>query len=621
MPLSWLAEYVKLPSSVTELTDRLTMIGHMLDKTLHIEEETVIDLELRGNRADLFGLIGIARDISAAWNVPLTLPPGALLPTIDKKSTLITVEANDIVPRFIAFTASVTVKDSPEWLKKRLKEYGMASINNVVDITNYVMIETGIPIHAFDKHKLSGGHLFVRRAKKNEKMTTFMGETISLTPEDIVLADQKGPQAITLVGSKNSGTTAETKEILIEAAVYSQANVRRTSRRLGVRTEAGTRLEKHLDPNEVPFALARAMFLLQELAEAKTTSKLSDTYSSVRKPITIELPLTEVTRLSGISVTQKEQKVILERLGCLVKLSKNSLNVTVPTFRTDIHESADLVEEVTRIFGYETVPTLTLEGELPPEQTTDRIKQEEIMKHLLVQLQLNEVITSTLVATDNTAIVLTNAPDPANASLRTSLLPNLVIYAKRSLNERAEKVAIFEIGKVYGKRKAEYFEQRNLGMLITGNIDTKSYSRNPRPITYFDLKGIFELFAERLGVHIEYEIQIIGDMYAVEISLDALIGKPVEPFKPYRIAPQYPPIIEDVSFVVNEETKTGELLSTISSFNPLIHEAYLLDAFENKRTFRIVYQDPKKNLSGEEVKPIREKLIHDIVKKYKIELS
>ncbi|MCX8009214.1 MAG: phenylalanine--tRNA ligase subunit beta [Patescibacteria group bacterium] len=616
VPLSWLKDYVTLPDSVQELTDRLTMIGHMLDKQFEKEGDMIIDLELRGNRADLFGIIGIARDISAAWNTPLHLPETENLPAIDPKSPLVTVEATDLVYRFTACTVFVTVGPSPDWMVKRLSAYGMASINSVVDITNYVMIETGIPIHAFDKNKLRGNRLIMRRAKNGERMTTFMGESISLTPEDLVLADEQQPQAITLVGNRSSGTTQETKEILIEAAVYNYASVRRTSRRLGIRTEAGTRLEKHVDPNDVAFALARALFLLKQYANAKIASQLSDWYPHPKNPTVISYSTKETKRLGGVDIPSAKQQTILERLGCNVQETNGQFLVTVPTFRTDIEESADLVEEILRIEGYETIPSLMISGDLPPEQTSPRLRQEEVLRNILTRLQCNEVITSSFIPTQETpeTINLENPPDPAHATLRPTLLTNLVAYAKRQLNERAERVAIFEIGKVFYKERNSYKEERMLGILLTGTTDTKSYGKTPRPLTYFDLKGILEMISEELGIQMPMTIQTIdADMVFVECSLDELLHADRRLRPPYRVVSQYPPIIEDLSFILHPSTKTGMILEAIRSFDPLIADVRLLDAYENKRTIRIIYQSPTKNLSSDEVRPIRERIIQKIV--------
>ncbi len=680
VPLEWLTDYVKLPKSVHELTDRLTMIGHMLDKTFEVEGNTVIDLELRGNRADLFGLIGIARDISAAWNTPLNLPEVATIPKKDSHSKLITVEVEDLVERFLAFTLTVKVESSPEWLVKRLDAYGMPSINNVVDITNYCMIETGEPMHAYDLNTLKGKRLIIRKAKDKETMKTLMGTTVSLTKDDLVIADEQTPQGLTMIGGEATRVTAQTTDIILEAAVYNQANVRRSARRLGIRTEAGNRHEKHLDPNTVLFALSRALYLLKKYANAKVTSESADFFPHPPKVKKISLPLTEIERLTGMSVDKQSQIQYLQLLGCDVQEEDKTLLVYVPSYRTDITESADLVEEIARLNGYEHIPSIPLSGQVPKDNTSPSIVQENTVRNTLVNLQLNEVITSSFVENSllpafsihgeyKQPVVLQNAPDSSISMLRPTLIVNLLQYAKRAVDLRAERIALFEIGKVYSMNKTQektkknkkqhiYHEERMAGIILTGTTDTKSFNRNPRQLEYADLKGIIESFGDLVGytltvqpsttqthpslhpiIHADIRVNdvfvgVIGlldetllkqmgvnqsVMYA-ELSLDALLPISANNKEAYTIASSYPPVIEDMSFVIPEDLAVGVFIDEIKKIHPLISDVTLLDTYENKRTLNIVYQDATKNLTTDEIKPIRDQITKTVKQKFKVSL-
>lgn len=679
VPLSWLKEYVELPKSEKELTDKLTMVGQMLDKRLVIEGETVLDLELRGNRSDLFGIIGVARDIAACFNKKLTLPPVSQLPKVDPKSKLVSVEAPDLVERFLAFTLKVKVGPSPEWIVRRLKLYGIAPINNVVDITNYVMLETAEPMHAYDLNKLAGKRLILRRAKKNEPITTLLGAKLTFSPEDLVIADQKRIQGTAIIGSLDSGVTDQTQEILLEAAVYNQANVRRTSRRLAIRTEAGSRHEKLLDPNQVSWALSRALYLLQKHAGGAVTSLASDYYPNIRKPNHIEVRLNDITSLTGISVDAKVAQIVLEHLGCEVKIKNEHLLVSAPTFRTDIVESADIVEEIARIYGYEKIPSRPLSGELPEPATSPRVTYEDRVRDILTNLHTNEVITSPMIQNDlvplfeqngtfGQTVKLVNPPDPTQAILRPSLLPNLVDYAKRSLGFRQERVAFFEIGKVYlrhpdpfGKTQDRFAsgsrmpkrvrhdtptENSTLGIIVGGQIDTRSWSRQPRPLAIFDLKGILEGLLSSLGIGykvtqssrhpsldpnvqgslessngeflasfgqlhpaIQQALGIDQPLFAAKLSLEALMVAPATNPQPYTIAPAYPPLIEDLSFEVPTDIKVGDLIQAFKKVDARITNVSLLDAYQLNRTIRITYANKQKTLTSDDVKPIREKLI------------
>ncbi len=451
VPLSWLADYVKLPKDTKVLTDRLTAIGHMLDKTKKVGDETIIDLELRGNRADMFGLIGIARDISAALNEKLVLPEIAELPKKDKQHSLVEVQedAKDLVTRYEAIKLKVKVEPSPKWLSDKLTLIGVPSINNVVDITNYVMWETGEPLHAFDYAKVQ--KLVLRKAKSGEKFQTItQGQEVSLNKDDLVITDGKNVQALTMIGGLHSKVDETTSEIILEAAVYDSANARRTARRLKIITEAGLRHEKHLDPQQVEFALARAVFLLEQHAHAKIEGLVSDYYPKVTKPKVINFDFNQVKKLAGIDIPEKTSKEILEKLGFV--------NNEVPTFRTDIEGSADLVEEIVRIYGYDKIPSTPISSALSVPQSYPSYLIQELLRDHLTKLALNEVITLTMVPNEwaDGGIKLTNPPDPDRAYLRTSLIPSLHEYALRWINLGKSRIAIFEVGKLF-KNKKECF--------------------------------------------------------------------------------------------------------------------------------------------------------------------
>lgn len=668
VPLCWLSQYVKLPKSETDLTDKLTMIGHMLDKRAVVNGDVVIDLELRGNRSDLFGMIGIAREISAAWNVPLKLPRTKLLPKVSKNS-LVTVEATDLVERFTGFTLSVKVGPSPSWLVKHLALYGTPSINNVVDITNFVMLETGEPMHAYDLDKLSGKKLIIRRAKQGETMTTLQGSTLKFTKEDLVIADEKRPQGTAIIGSLTSGVTETTKEILLEAAVYNQANVRRTARRLGVRTEAGNRHEKLLDPNQVVPALERAYELLIELADAKSTGTVADVYVKKRSSIAIDIQLSDIKRLCGVTVTSTAVSDYLKRLGFVITKKKQDIwTVVAPTYRTDIDQSADVVEEIVRLFGYEKIPTHTLSGQLPEPNTYPMVTLIENTRDILVSLAQNEVITSPIIdnslvslyarnGTFTSPVTLVNAPDAAIATMRPSLLPNLVEYAKRSLGFRQRRIAIFEVGKIYAKdKKLAYKETEMLGLIMHGHIDTASWNKSPRPLTVYDLKGVIEGLCADLGatititqiashpsmdssiqatvsvgdlrigtfgkIHkeIAIEVGIPEETFVAELSLSALSTIQRSMPQPYVIAPAYPPLIEDLTVVVTPETRIGEVIACIQSCDTRIQKVELVDVYENNRSLRVTYIDAQKTLSTDEVKPIHDRILTILKDKFGISL-
>ncbi len=598
VPLKWVAEHVKIPGDIKVLTDKLTAVGHMLDKTFVKDGETVIDLELRGNRADMFGLIGVAREVAVIANSALKMPPTSALPKVDKNTSLVNVQpsAKDLVTRYTALKLAVKVGSSPQWLVKRLAAYGIGSINNVVDITNYVMVETGEPLHAFDYHQIKGGQLILRRAKKGEKFSTIaQGQVLTLSEEDLVITDQIGPQALTMIGGLNSKVTENTTQIILEGAVYNQANSRRTARRLKVVTDSGTRHEKNLDPAQVPLALSRAIYLLQQLAEGKVTSLTSDYYPHPVKPQVINLEISEVARLTGLVVSLPNITHILNKLEFTTKkLGPKTIAVTVPTFRTDIEGPADIVEEIIRIHGYDLIPSTPITDATPLPDTYVSFKTSEKLRDVATHLGLNEVVTLTMV--DQGEIKLVNPPDPDASYLRSSIYPSLVNYANRLLNLRQNQVAIFEIGKVFSQVGNKYSEHLRLSITMAG-----------KNVTIHNLTGVLQKATALLGVdNLPVEVGQSNQVFWAEIDVDTLMPSLPDYANPYSTISQYPPLIEDVNV-----TYTGnyqELTTKIKKLSGLITDIELIDNYDNKLTLRLTFHSPDRQLSSSDITSIRQQL-------------
>ena len=609
VPLNWLAEYVDLPKDTKVLTDKLTMIGHMLDKTKNVDGETVIDLELRGNRADMFGLIGTARDVAAAFDTKLKLPPITPIPPTNPKSPLVKVEPNakNVVHRYTALTLKIKVGPSPDWLIQRLKSLDIPSINNVVDITNFVMYETGEPMHAFDLNKLAGKHLILHRAKKDEKFSTIQqGQIVSLSPDDLVICDDAGPEALTMIGGLNSKVTSDTTDILLEAAVYDQANSRRTAKRLKIFTDSGVRHEKLLDPNQVEAALKRSVHLLQKLANAKITSDVSDYYPHPISPKTIDFDTSEVSRLTGSQVSDSEIKSILTRL----EFKASGHKITVPTFRTDVESSADLVEEVIRIHGYNKVPSTPLSGQIPEPATYPSYAIQETIKNHLTSVGLDEVITLSMIPNSwaPDGIKLVNPPDPDSATLRPSLHHSLATYAQKLLDYNQPHAAVFEIGKTFQHHHKNLFtEKLSLGIAIGGQTAPQHWKTSPRSVEFADLKGIVDTFQKLMGaprLNIEYGSQ--DNIFWTEINVDELLKEVPAYTNNYSIVSKFTPIIEDINVTLN--TKYDTLINQIKKSSPLIKQVDLIDKYGDKLTLRLTFHSDTKQLSSSDLTGVREAL-------------
>ena len=587
VPLNWLAEYVKLPKETKVLTDKLTAVGHMLDKVKTVGQETVIDLELRGNRADMFGLIGIAREVAATTDTNLKIPEIPPLPKIDKNCPLVNVQpgAADLVTRYTAVKLTVKVGPSPKWLVDRLTAYGLPSVNNVVDVTNYVMVETSHPLHAFDFDLIKGGQLILRRAKKGEKFATVQqGTTLILSDQDLAIADQNSVHCLSIIGGLDSRVTDQTSHIILESAVYNPANCRRTARRLKTITEGGTRHEKHQDPNGVSLSLARSIDLLKRIASAKIASLTSDYYPHPVKPRIIKFDPHEIARLTGLRVPVSTINKILSGLEFII----HGQDVTVPTFRTDIENQADIVEEVIRVYGYDHIPSTPISDATPVPSTYSSYAVGKKLRDELIKLGLNEAITLTMV--ENGQIKLVNPPDPALSYLRTDIAPSLVKYAHRLLNLRQRRVALFEVGKTFSRKRNNYQEHSHLGIAVSDN-----------------LTGILQKLAQLLGVdQLPVQIGEVESVYWAEVDVDKLQAS-LPPFvNPYSVVSIFPPIIEDIN--VPYTGNYAAIIAKIKKISSLINQIELIDKFENKLTLRLTYHSPKTQLSSIDISPIREKL-------------
>jgi phenylalanyl-tRNA synthetase beta chain len=601
VPLKWLSDYVKLPKDRQELTDRLTAIGHMLDKTTSQGHDTVLDLELRGNRPDLLGLIGVAREISAAFHTPLHFPVTKPLPKKDPTCPLVSVnpDAVDLVTRYTAFTLQVKVGPSPKWLAEKLVAWGVPSINNVVDVTNFVMIETGQPLHAFDLNKLSGQKLILRKAKPNERFATIQqGLVLNLSPQDLVIGDSHQPQALTMIGGLHSKVTDHTTNILLESAVYHHGNCRRSSRRLKIFTDSSVRHEKILDPRQVEIALSRAYYLLTQLAQAKSTSLVSDYYPKPIRSPKINYQPSDCFRLSGLDIPISSQKKILSSLEFSVVSQHKSLQVTPPYFRTDITQSADIVEEVLRIHGYSHIPSQPFIDTQPPPATYTSYALQDLLRSHLLALGLNEVITLSFVPTTSNPhhLHIINPPDPDTATLRSSLTPNLVKYAQSLLDRNQAHVGVFEIGKVFSAHPQPQ-EKIAVAFAVAGQNQPSTWLTTPKPVSIYTITGILQTLEKLLGQAITTPT-FTTHQHIFVCEFELVTPKVPTHFNPYQILSQYPPVVEDINIsTIKPYSKIVQIITQVATTHHLTIFTTLIDKYQDKLTLRLSCHSPQRQLS------------------------
>jgi phenylalanyl-tRNA synthetase beta chain len=638
IPLNWLNEFIQIPGDVKSLTDKLTLVGHMLDKIEDKGGETVIDLELRGNRADCYNILGIAREVGAVTGkkvrdlktIPLKTSKTVKIPALSVKT--------DLVKRVgMIAIKNVKIVKSPKWLSERLAQYGMESKNNIVDLTNYVMIETGEPMHAFDLDTLEDS-LSIRLAKSGEKLTTFQDKDITLDSEDLVWA--MGGTILSVagaVGEKHHSVSDNTKNILLEAANYERSNIRRTVYRHNLLTEAGIRHEKELDPNLVETAIGRFLYLLKENGWGEFENVFHDYYPKKYTPRKFQLTYSYLNSLSGVEFKEKEVLKILTDLGfSIISKTKDRILVEVPTYRTDVTLEEDLIEEITRIYGYEKIPVKTLSLPIPENVTPDFISQENILRNSAVSVGFDEMITMSFVKekyAGNEMVSLQNPPSPDLKHLRDSLCYNLAEAGKRILDERGNLVQLFEIGKVYKKINNKYKEERSIAFLFHKKSDGR-FNDFKRIIEAFFAKAGIQLpsfLPEPVNLNLEYSFKIalagknIGfggsfeGFHYLEINLDSILGAS-EKYK-VLLWPKYPPQLEDITLNIPDKVYVGLVSKEIASVSKTIKKVELIDQFNNSYTFNIEYLHPSKTLTDSEVEEIRKDFLAKIKTKFGVSLQ
>lgn len=499
-----------LKATPREVADAYTKIGYMLDKYFEVDylgnKDYLLDLEVRQNRADCFGVLGLARELSAYFNIELTIPK--YTKHTDKSEQLdIEVKANKAVKRVFAVKfANVEIKDSPAWLKEYLAFYDINSINNIVDLTNYIMLETGHPSHAFDFDLIETGNLVWEINPKYKQMVSLDGTTINLVEEALVVSNGQKPLAIAgIVGGKESAINDNTKNVLLEMAVYEGGLIRRNARQMREMTEASNRLEKYMDPESLPEAFMWLIDLILENANGEIVSQVYENYLQKTPEIKIKLDLDKVSQIAGIDITHSESKTYLKRLGFDI-LEDNNSNIVVKnaTNRLDVELEEDLIEEVIRLKGYDQIPVDQLSIEITKDITPSRLNLIDKIQDHLSSNGYDEVRSWVLVDSERNQkanlgaweeINVTNSINEEVPNLRQSITVSLIGQLETYLKNNIPDIRLFEIGKVFGKDEdskvtdslESYLEHYSLGIMSARD------SLN-------DLKSIVEGLIRTLGI-------------------------------------------------------------------------------------------------------------------------
>ncbi len=652
---SWLREYLKTSATPKKIAEKLSLTSVSIERLEKFKDDFVYDIEVTTNRVDLMSVVGIAQE--AATVLPQSgidatfIKPKLQLPKNNSKENpqLHLKFDEKLVNRICAVIMEIKIKESPQKVKDRLEASGIRSLNNVIDVTNYVMREIGHPTHVFDYDRLSNHTLYIRESKKGEKIKTLDEKEYTLTGGDIVADNGKGEiiDLISIMGTANSVVTKDTKRILFFIDNVEPTRLRKTSMETGIRTEAVILNEKGINPEIASDALARGIALFQTLADGKIISEIYDIYPKRPKETSITLTESKINSVIGIPVPLKKSTEILTSLGFGVKQQNETLIVTVPPYKSgdDMQIPEDLIEEIARVYGYENIPDT-----LPPTATANFLHLgenefywEDRIKDALKYWGFTEVYTYPMVSeslypnvvAENLRVKIQNPLNDDMVYMRATLTPSLVEVI--DTNKDYEKVKIFEVGNVYLKKGNNLPDQI---LMLAGVIkDTKKTEK-----IFYEIKRVLVELLTDIGIsNLEFSNLDTGDIQislteenkkisvgvvkvikdntlAFEINLQTILQHATLK-KVFKTISKYPPIVEDLAIIAPANVQTGELVEEIQKQSILIREVSLLDKYHETRTFHIVYQSDDKNLSDKEVGEIREKILKVLKGKFNANLK
>ncbi|HEY7170543.1 MAG TPA: phenylalanine--tRNA ligase subunit beta [Vicinamibacterales bacterium] len=679
--ISWVRDFVDVKASPQEIAETLGLRGFEVAAIEPMDDgDAVIDFEVTANRPDCLSVVGFAREIGTAFNLPAAVPPdpgsrARVVPLAFGESDRlkVTLEDAELCPRYAAAVAEVTPTATPAWMTKRLLAAGVRPISPIVDVTNYVLMELGQPMHAFDLATLAGSELRIRRAASGERITTLDGIERTLEPDALVIADARRAQAVAgVMGGGLSEVSGATRTIAFESAYFNPVSVRRTSKRLGLKTEASSRFERGGDVNAPVVALQRAVALMQNIGAGRLIGSAIDRYPKPRRPRELTLRRQRLTSLLGLRVPDGDVVRILRGLGLSVIDAREGWAVTVPTFRVDLLREVDLIEEVGRHYGFDKLdakfPVMTAAAP-PPDP---RIGRDREVRRVLTGAGLSEAVTFGFIEAkaaaafaDGDGDALIAVANPLSAKfdmLRPSLLPGLVTVVAHNRRHGRRDVGLFELGARYTRSAGE---RRAAAFAWTGAGQPEHWSGGAREVDFFDAKGIVELLCGALGVDARFEparlpylvdgqaarvsangsaIGIIGRLtpaiadergapkadaiFVGELDLEALDAGRAARTEWVQPLPRHPFVVRDLSIVVPDALPAEIIRGTIQTAGaatpaPLTAVSFF-DRYKGKGvpegstsvSVRLTFQAPDRTLTDAEVQQSFDRILDALVREH-----
>jgi phenylalanyl-tRNA synthetase beta chain len=638
--------------------------------------DTIFEISLTPNLGHCSSVLGIARELSAAYDIPVNLPKIEIYEDdFSSLSEILNVEVHD-TQKTLRYSCrvikDVVIAPSPTWLENRLKACGVRPVNNIVDITNYVMLEVGNPLHAFDLDKIENSKLIIRAADNGEIFTTLDEKTRVLTQDDLVIGDGKKTLAIAgVMGGANSEISDQTKNVCIESACFLPTAIRKTSKRLQLQTDASKRFERATDPNIVIYALDLCASLMQKLASGKVVKGIVDVKEQDFTEKTIPCRLSRVNELLGTHLGVSELESIFKRLEMKSQVDgKSVFTVKIPTYRNDIQSEIDLVEEAARIYGFENIPKAfpKYQGSSIPHSPMYLFERQ--VRGILMGEGLQEFLTCDLIGPSSISVVNgLNMPDSAvvkvlnptsieQSILRTSLLPGLLQAVKYNIDHQNHSISSFEIGRIHFKDGEKYKEQSVVGIVLTGKDSLDSWSKKSENVDFFTLKGIIENLLDEVGIgnyqfkennihsfHDARQAAIfvgdleVGSLGEIHPSIQRKLDVPerilfaeislhdLYPLKKNHIKMTplmvYPSSTRDWTITLKETVTFDELLKGIHAVpSKLLEKVSLVDIYRSEKlgdqlknvTLRFIYRDKEKTVSQEDVDAEHAKITNESIK-------
>jgi phenylalanyl-tRNA synthetase beta chain len=669
----WLKEFVDFDVGPRELADDLSMVGVVAEGLEQAGSDTILDFDITSNRPDCLSHFGVAREVATRYRKALKPVKTSIQESAEAAASQVsvTIESPELCARYCArVIRNVKVAPSPAWLAQRLESLGVRSINNVVDATNYVLLELGHPLHAFDLSRVQGRRIIVREARAQEQLPTLDGETRELKPGMLVIADRDRALALAgVMGGADSEIGFASTDVLLESAWFNPISIRRTAKALGMHTEASHRFERGADVNAAAVAIDRTAALIQQLAGGEILQGVVDAYPSPAPRLPIVLRRSRILQVMGTEIDDASIERILGALNFAVARNAGGWQIQLPASRLDVEREIDLIEEIARHYGYDkfasTLPSWTGSSKRPPD-----LVKEQTLKRTLLGLGYSETLTYAFVAATETErfsavppVRLTNPLSLETEVMRTSLVPGLLASLLRNYHRGTRSVRLYELGRIYAANLDGLpTEAPALGLIASGNIEEKSvHNEKPRSTTFFDLKGDLEALLEALSVPVRqvlWKVPTKGgsvpDFYHPAVSAELRLGnaslgvcgqlhpRVCESYKikqpvflaeiplegwyryqaPERVAselPKFPAVQRDLSLVLAKDIECEAVEAVVLGAGIReVQRCFPFDLYFGEKlpsdkkgiSISIVYQSSDRTLVDEEVNQFHEAILH-----------